>query len=1471
MPFLETAETIPSFVGGADQPGLADQRRVTFGETVAAGFRQENDVMAVASLFNRPSYEPDPDFNVVQRIRGSHYERDHLDTFLTVRSEAEMLDVMGRIDQEMRDRRTLEDAGGWGVAAGIAGGLISPTTFLPVGGMVRSINGGWSMAKSAATVGVSAGLQAGVSELALQAAQETRTGMESAISIGSATILGGVIGWGAAGLLTRAEFKRLEKLFDSDRTTLSAELEGVDLSAGAAQADTRTGKLVSWGIDKVPVLGDIHKRLSPNTRVLTSDNLAARRAYNDLVEHGMRTEDNLNGVPTSFNGPPVSRLVRDTQTAITLHTDGILTRGFAEYRGYDSAGSMMKGNAADLLGRTPDSVLTQTQFNEQVTLALFSGDVHPVPAVQNVAKALRDEVLEPLRAKLVEAKMLDDGITPGGDPSWFFRMYDTDALVRQRPDAVRRIGDWLESEQGRKAGAQERLTRHATVLDDLDATRTEIDAMERRLSDRVERAKGALAERGMDVGRVAADAERATGKVEAAAAQRADIEAVIAELRGSSIPALRAEARELEAQYARYARLEEKAKVSEADLDRIEKEIFEDAFPKGSILRNGIEMAMGDRKVPKAPSLLKWVADEGGIYDPRMKGEMDKLKESKIPGLIRKGDEALPGMLGGGFGKRRITFDDLGLRFQSLMAETLGDVPRPTQSEVIDILTEAAAGRPPYWWTARFESRPDIEAASVAEWIGETVGHDGSAVTRRAVIDELAGMKPGGMADLGDTGIAPGPLREMTGEKLAALRRELSAAKTKLRTFETDRMGTVARREGAAGEMDRATGQAVNRTTKRMATLEARQAANDAKAALIKMTRDALDRAEADELAKIEAELMEWGGKSANEAVSSIKARERASVDRDPSLPRLKSADDAVRRAASRILDSDRTLTREELESRANEIIDRIIGTPDGRLPYDAASGGPRVGAVGERAEMGDLRGALRSRDFMIPTALISDFIIKDPRHIMGAISRTLVPDLELVRRFGDVDMKAKIKEIEGDASNRALAAATDAERTAIDNESKAVIRDIAAQRDRIKGVYGWSPNGRNMARFAAMASRVGNVQSLGGSTMNSMPDMAGVVYRYGLESVFRAGWEPFFKGLIGQSEARGIIKQQAQAAMVAIDTHNAMRANALADIIDNNRPGNKFERSMHWLSDRFQVINLQAPWTDLTKSIASGVIVDGLLAMSERVAKNGATKRDIAALAESGIDAGMAARIWKQFEDGGGAVVERIRLPNTADWTDVQARKVFETALRREADIAVITPGLEKPLVMSNPIGALLLQFKSFVAGANERLLIANLQRADINTLQGLFASVALGMLSYKLYSMATGAPTSDRPQDWIKEGISRSGVLGWFDDINSITAKFTQGRGDIYRLIGADKPLSRMQGRGTASALLGPTVGQLEKLSQVTGAASSGEWTGSDTRAVRRMLPLQNLFYLRRLLDEAERGFNDRMGIQQLPEPAR
>ena len=230
----------------------------------------------------------------------------------------------------------------------------------------------------------------------------------------------------------------------------------------------------------------------------------------------------------------------------------------------------------------------------------------------------------------------------------------------------------------------------------------------------------------------------------------------------------------------------------------------------------------------------------------------------------------------------------------------------------------------------------------------------------------------------------------------------------------------------------------------------------------------------------------------------------------------------------------------------------------------------------------------------------------------------------------------------------------------------------------------------------------------------------------------------------------------------------------------------------------------------------------------------------------------------------------------NTNDWTDPIAVRHYRAALSKEVDSAIVTPGQDKPLWLSTPLGSVLGQFKSFGMASVQRTMLSGLQRRDANALNGLVMMVALGALATKLKNDVAGRESGDTVEWWVKEGFDRSGVTGWLFDVHNIVEKGTRGAIGLSQFTGGPT-MSRYQSRNMTGALLGPSLGAVNDLMRVAGtaaqegkAALTGQpaefpWNQADTRAVRRLVPYQNLFYLRWLFDQAEEGINDTLGVRQ------
>lgn len=215
----------------------------------------------------------------------------------------------------------------------------------------------------------------------------------------------------------------------------------------------------------------------------------------------------------------------------------------------------------------------------------------------------------------------------------------------------------------------------------------------------------------------------------------------------------------------------------------------------------------------------------------------------------------------------------------------------------------------------------------------------------------------------------------------------------------------------------------------------------------------------------------------------------------------------------------------------------------------------------------------------------------------------------------------------------------------------------------------------------------------------------------------------------------------------------------------------------------------------------------------------------------------------------------------NTEAWEDRQAVQSFRAFMVREIDKTIVTPGQDKPLWMSSEVGKLIGQFRSFNVASMQRTLLAGLQQRDMAALNGALLMMALGALTYKIKSDVGGYAVSDDPKKWAVEALDRSGLTGWLSDANNISEKVTRGRVGLSAFTG--ETASRYASRNALGALLGPSFDLVGDAITLTGAASMGEWKESDTHTLRKVMPLQNLFYLRALFDAVEAGSNSAFGV--------
>lgn len=198
--------------------------------------------------------------------------------------------------------------------------LTDPTNLIPGGAFVRSGKVGYSVAKSAVSVGLSAGVAAAASEAVLQQSQENRPLSQSTMTVGGSVVLGSLLGMGGAKFFSKGEWGRVSSALAEDlRAEVPNPEEVTEIivkrmqSAGAAAVENI--KLDDLGVGgskaaQIVANATAATRINPGIQTMLSPSTEVRKTYGQLVDNTIYTTMNMEGKSL---GADVENLVKQTQ------------------------------------------------------------------------------------------------------------------------------------------------------------------------------------------------------------------------------------------------------------------------------------------------------------------------------------------------------------------------------------------------------------------------------------------------------------------------------------------------------------------------------------------------------------------------------------------------------------------------------------------------------------------------------------------------------------------------------------------------------------------------------------------------------------------------------------------------------------------------------------------------------------------------------------------------------------------------------------------------------------------------------------------------------------------------------------------------------------------------------------------------------------------------------------------------------
>lgn len=518
-------------------------------------------------------------------------------------------------------------------------------------------------------------------------------------------------------------------------------------------------------------------------------------------------------------------------------------------------------------------------------------------------------------------------------------------------------------------------------------------------------------------------------------------------------------------------------------------------------------------------------------------------------------------------------------------------------------------------------------------------------------------------------------------------------------------------------------------------------------------------------------------------------------------------------------------MSREDAEIAADATINKIVGA---KIPQDFTN----VFTV-------KVPGSSRQRTLNLPDNMMRDYLESDANYVLQRHIREASPDIELTRAFGNRNLESQLKAIQDEYDELMRASPQDQDKLAKAREND--IRDITAMRDRLVGTYGMPDDPSSFFVRAGRAMRnVNFVTKLGGMTVSAIPDLARGVMVNGFSKTMKG-----YGALISKSPAFAANKSEMKKMGVMVETVLNSRSRLMADLVDSSTRTNAAEAGLDRVTDVFGKLTLMGQYNDINKAINGMVTADSILSGAASAPR----------IAKLGISPTTSARINDQFRKYG-EVLDGWHIGNFEKWDDDYAAGVFQSAVMKDTNNIIITPGVgDTPLWASSPIGRTVFQFRSFTTASYNRSTIGGLSEGTAQFYYGTAFQIALGALTYALKQTANGKDVDWSPQKLALEGIDRSGILGPLMEYNNMAEKATGGMFGLGPLLGTGTQ-SRYASRGFIGSALGPTFGLLDTVTDVTAGVLNGDAGDRVLHSVRTLLPGNNLFWIAPLINQVDPG---------------
>jgi len=508
----------------------------------------------------------------------------------------------------------------------------------------------------------------------------------------------------------------------------------------------------------------------------------------------------------------------------------------------------------------------------------------------------------------------------------------------------------------------------------------------------------------------------------------------------------------------------------------------------------------------------------------------------------------------------------------------------------------------------------------------------------------------------------------------------------------------------------------------------------------------------------------------------------------------------------------------------------------------------------------------LKIDDATLDELIAGDFIETNIETLSSFYYRSITPDIVMTKKYGDPGGYGWFGDIDElgyapglDQVAKEVTNLVNSKKITVSNGKK-IIKRLEDMRDLRKGIYGlsdnphgfWSTTFRNFKLFQTIS------QLTGASTL---ADLGRLVTIGGLQQNFGRIFEAFSNGLVKTYLiGKGIGKKIGQLNDLTLQFSRAQILSG-NDVISSSFVG--VEAKLQKLGAlNFQYGNLQNAATTITKTYATLWGGDDLLIKISNVVAGKATDVERMFLNQKGISEADAFKIWDNYSKKGlgpGAnkwEYNKMSIANSDTWDDATSAWKFNRALNEYVDELIITPGDgSAPLIANTEIGSVFFQYKKFSLDMSRKLLIKGLQRKDNKLIGDIAALTAFGMIVDQSRTEDYGRNYDKKTlTEKLIDGAERGGVFGIFGDVNRMIESLSDNELGLRPLLGQKKPYgTTLTSKAGSITPMGSTIGTVAQILYDWGR---GRHTHHTARRIRKLVPLNNIWYLDSIFDKLEKG---------------